>query len=224
MFLLIKKMVMTIVAAVSIAASACEAVPPPPPFVAPAQAPNTVHLQGDSVTLNTYYQTNLVYDYATTTSMVPGASIDIWGLGGNTEGEPAMTAIPKLVAEGKVDRLIWAMGLNEIWQKRTWSDYHLLLWSDLLYNKIPKSSCIVMVKPWVTPLGNYAIPLSALNSLRAWIDDFATKRPNTVVVDWKPELDAHPEYSPADGIHIALGTGGAEARDAMYRSGLTRCS
>lgn len=222
MFLLIKKMVMTIVAAVSIAASACEAVPPPPPYVAPAQAPNTVHLQGDSVTFNTYFETGLVPDYATTSEFVPGASIDFYGWG-MADKPAAMDTVPKLIEEGKVDRLVWALGLNEIYQKGGWTEYHRLLWTDLLYQKLPKESCLVIVKPWVTEAAYPLTSIDAIISLRDWINNLAAKRPNTVIVDWKPIFEAHPEYS-LDGMHVEKGTGGPEARDAMYRSGLTRCS
>ena len=193
---------------------ACEPAP-----VLPVQTEGTVHLEGDSVTWNTYWDTGIELDYATSWSFTPGSAIDAAPWHPN---DTTMTRVPKLVSEGKVDTLFWALGLSEI-GLGGWSDRYKVLWADMLYNKIPDESCIVIVKPWTFPQDHYNRDPADINALRSWIDNFATTRPNTVVVDWKLKSEGYPEYMAGDGVHLDPGSGAAEARDAMYREGLVGC-
>ena len=194
---------------------ACEpgiTVTPPTP-----QTPGTIHLEGDSVTFLTYYNQD-VPGFWTSAEFVPGSSAAV-----NPAGEPAMKRVPRLVAQGKVDTLVWALGPNDIRiAKGTWSVPDQWIWYDVLANKVPAETCIVVAKPWVLSSGWATFPEKALNELSAWIDAFAKDHPNVVVVDWRPIFEAHPEYAAPDGVHIATHEA-AVARDAMYREGLARC-
>lgn len=214
----IKRFVISTIAAVSIAASACEAVPPPPLTIPPpAQVVGTTHLEGDSVTLNTYYLTTVRTDYATTTEFSPGARVD-WAM----TGDPAMVTVPNLARYGQVDRIVWALGLNEMFSDEGFSIRYQLIWQDVLINKLPPKTCIVMVKPWILSSGNTTRSMSRLPGIRAWMDKFAAAHSNVVLVDWEPFFSTHPEISP-DGTHMTPDSAGPAARDAMYREGLSRC-
>lgn len=211
--------IMTVLIPVAIFAFvACEPHPMEPPHYYFDQKEGTVHLEGDSVTFNTYYGTGIDQSWFTSASFFPGSDI----VGSFDPEGPAMTRIPKLLDEGKVDSLIWALGLNELYHEG-WSERYQLLWTDLLQNKVPDNSCIVMVKPWVLPQGQDVRPLTELVALRAWMDYFAQENPNVVLVDWKPILEMYPEYSPIDGVHIDANTEGPASRDYLYRNGLTMC-
>jgi hypothetical protein len=134
-----------------------------------------------------------------------------------------MKRVPRMVAQGKVDKLVWALGPNDIRiAKGRWSTQDQWIWYDVLANKVPSSSCIVIAKPWVMQSGWATFPKAALDALSAWIDNFAANHPNVVVVDWKPIFEAHPEYAAPDGVHIS-GQAAAVARDAMYREGISHC-
>lgn len=209
-----RRFMLIVIPIIFAACAACEIKVVPPP-----QKEGTVHLEGDSVTFNTYYDGG-VPDFHTSGDFTPGSTADL-----SWSGEAADTRLPRAVAEGKVETLVWALGLNEIFvdPNKQWSGHYQWLWFDLLKYQTPASTCIVMVKPWVLPKDYPNRPLQALNAERGWIDAFAKTRPNTVVVDWKPILEANPHFSATDGVHIDRGTGGAEARDAMYREGLARC-
>lgn len=213
-----KIVILMLVLLLIILAVACQPAPTVAPYVAPAQTEGTVHLEGDSVTFNTYYGTTMSLDYTTSSSYVPGSTIDA-----NWSGEAAIDRVPRLLNEGKVDTLVWALGLNEVYLEG-WSLRYQLLWTDLLFQKIPSSSCIVMVKPWVLPSNYDKRPLDQMEALRSWIDQQAETHPNVVTVDWKPILEAHPEFSVVDGVHIDSGTDGALWRDAMYRDGVAQCN
>lgn len=197
----------------------CVACQPPVPSTTPIQqTPGTIHLEGDSVTFLTYYNQD-VPGFWTSAEFVPGSSAAF-----NPAGEPAMKRVPRLVAEGKVEKLVWALGPNDIRiAKGTWSTTDQWIWYDVLANKVPADSCIVVAKPWVLSPGWAVFPEKALNALDAWIDAFAANHPNVVVVDWKPIFEAYPEYAAPDGVHIATHEA-AVARDAMYREGLSRCA
>lgn len=196
---------------------ACEPTPPGPVY--PAQREGTVHIEGDSVTWNTYWDTGVDYTF-TSGQWLPGSRIDLspWN------GHPALERLPDDLAAGNVDKLVWALGLNEISSQKAWSIQHQLMWHDMLGNHVPEETCIVIVKPWVLPADHAYRPLEAINSLRTWIDNFASIHPNVRLVDWKPILEANPNFAATDGVHLDPGTGAAEARDAMYREGLSRCA
>jgi hypothetical protein len=200
-----------------IACIGCEEKPAP---VYPAQREGTVHFEGDSVTWNTYYDNAVPYP-GTSGEWLPGNRVDLSPWGG--PGKATVDRLPQDLAAGNVGTLVWALGLNEIGSQKAWTDTHAWMWFDLLVNHVPDETCVVMVKPWITPLDT-SRPMTAMNKLRTWIDQLAQIRPNVVVVDWKPILEANPHYSGEDGVHIVLGSGGAEARDAMYRDGIARCA
>lgn len=182
----------------------------------PEQAKDSIHLEGDSVTFNTYWDTGVVGIH-TSGEFAPGSSADY-----SPWGEAAADRVPKKVAEGKVDTLIWALGLNDISKDRSgWTSEDEDTWSNLLVGQIPETSCVVLVLPWV--LDFYGRPIEEMEEMRQWTRDLAAAHPNMVVVDWKPVLEEHPEYSATDGVHIDRGTGGAEARDALYRQGVSQC-
>ena len=183
----------------------------------PEQAPESIHLEGDSVTFNTYWDTG-VQGIHTSGEFAPGSTADY-----SPWGEAATVRVPKKVAEGKVDTLIWALGLNDISRNRAgWSSVTEDIWSNLLVGEVPETSCVVLVLPWV--LDFYGRPIEEMNKMRQWMQDLAAAHQNMVVVDWKPVLEEHPEYSAIDGVHIDKGSGGAEARDALYRQGVAGCA
>lgn len=209
-----RKFVFALISIILVACAACEAPIPPPP---PAQTEGTIHLEGDSVTFLTYYNEPIA-NFWTSAEFVPGSSAAY-----NPAGEPAKDRVPRLVGQGKVDKLVWALGPNDIRiAKGVWSVTDQWIWYDVLANDVPSSSCIVIVKPWVLSSGWDVFPEKALNDLSAWVDSFASTHPNVVVVDWKPIIEAHPEYMAPDGVHIAT-YDAAVARDALYREGLNNC-
>ena len=196
----------------------CEETPHPS---YPAQRPDTFHFEGDSVTWNTYYDgADTVPYWGTSGEWLPGNRVDFSPWGGADKA--TIDRLPQDLEAGNVGTLIWALGLNEIGSQKAWTSTHQLMWFDLLVNHVPEETCIVIVKPWVLPLDT-SRPPAAVDALRTWIDKLDGMRPNIEVVDWKPILQAHPEYSSVDGVHIVQGSGGAEARDAMYREGVSRC-
>ena len=200
-------------------AGACVGCQPPinTPAPPPAQQAGTIHIEGDSVTFLTYYNSG-VPGFWTSGEFVPGSSAAV-----NPANKPAMKRVPRMVAAGKISQLVWALGPNDIRiAKGTWSTQDQWIWYNVLANKVPAETCIVIAKPWVMPSGWATFPEKALNSLSSWIDAFAADHPNVVVVDWKPIFEAHPEYAAPDGVHIS-GIPAAIARDAMYREGLSRC-
>jgi hypothetical protein len=198
----------------------CVACEPTPPPSYPAQRPGTIHFEGDSVTWNTYYGTGVAYP-GTSGEWAPGNRIDLSPWGG--AGMATIDRLPKELSAGKVDKLVWGLGLNEIGSQHEWTVKHQLMWYDMLINHVPEETCIVMVLPWVLPVDWANRPLQEIMDLRVWIQNLAMDHSNIVLVDWRPILEANPGYSPEDGVHIKPGTGGPEARDAMYREGLARC-
>jgi len=214
----VRRIVVALTAMVAVACTACE----PAPIVTPNYPPQTegtIHLEGDSVTFNTYWMTG-ISTFHTYGNFDPGSSADY-----NPYGEAAIDRVPEALADGTVDNLVWALGLNEIYRAadHLWTVKDQLIWTDLLQNKVPDESCVVIVKPWVLPANYIVRPLASMNALRSWIDKFASDNSNVVLVDWKPILEASPQYSAIDGVHLDPDTGAAEARDAMMREGLTRC-
>lgn len=182
----------------------------------PEQTQGTIHIEGDSLTFDTYWGTGLTAPF-TSGEFAAGSSADF-----NPWGTPASVRLPQAVQAGEVDTLVWALGLNDISRAGgTWSPESQLIWYDLLVNITPAESCIVMIKPWV--LNFDGRPVEQMNALRDWIDWLAANRPNTVVEDWKPLFEANPQWAMADGVHILPDQGGPEARDAMYRQGVDRC-
>lgn len=181
----------------------------------PMQAQGTIHIEGDSVTLTTYFATGVSDDWFTSTNYAPGSTATA-----SWTGIAARENIPKKVSEGKADTIVWALGLNDM-LNNGWTREDELIWTDILVNKVPPTSCVVIVKPWALPADTTRSP-AALETVRTFIENFSADHENFVLVDWKPILEAHPEYS-SDGVHIDAGTGGAEARDAMYREGIRSC-
>lgn len=181
----------------------------------PEQQEGTIHLEGDSVTFNTYYGTGVIGMH-TSAEFAPGSTADY-----SPWGEAAKERLPRYVAEGKVETLIWALGLNDISKDRSgWTIEDEDTWSNLLVGVVPATSCIVLVKPWV--LDFEGRPVEEMEELRLWIDNLSAAHPNMVTVDWRPILEANPGFT-QDGVHIQAGSGGPEARDAMYREGVSRC-
>ena len=203
----------------TLVASACNgAIPLPIPMPAfPEQDPQTTHLLGDSATFTTYYGTSVTHDYATSASITPGSTAYA-----DWDGYPATEEIPDLVAAGKMRRLVWALGLNEVFLEG-WDTRDELIWTDLLGQQTPSSTCIVLVLPWASDYDT-SRPPAELDKVRAWMTTFAETHDNAVLVDWKPVILAHPEYHDESGVHLANGTGGPEARDNLYREGLAQCA
>lgn len=200
------------------AAGSCVACDPPPPEPTfPIQ--NGVHAEGNSVMFQTYYNSGLANPFDTSSFEI-GASARY-----APSGYPAVERIPTMVAQGNVGILVWDLGLNEIFRApdHVWHPADQDVWLDILMNQIPPETCVVMVQQWVLPAGNNVRPLQSMNELRGWVEALQEIRPNTIVVDWKPILEAHPEYAPLDGAHKAPQSGAAEARDQMYRTGIENC-
>lgn len=197
---------------------ACQPGPAPAPQVYSAQNPDTIHLEGDSVTFNTYYLTG-IQKFSTSGDGWPGASVSKAGWG--SDG-PATQRVPRMLSERKVGTLVWAYGINEIAQdpSRQWTFANELYWIDLLVNRTPDTSCVVIVKPWV--LQN-ALPITSMYNLRVFIDRIDRENANIVTVDWKPVVESNPHFLNVDGVHIEPGTGGPEARHALMQQGVSSC-
>lgn len=90
--------------------------------------------------------------------------------------------------------------------------------------------CTVVVLGWRLPPIPAALD-TARADIRALADQRATLGYPTVVVDWRPEVLAHPEYISADGVHISDDPQGGttESTDAdtaytdLIRDGIARC-
>lgn len=215
-----RMLILLILLVLIICAVACQ---PPAPFVpstTPAQTEGTVHLEGNSIMWNTYYDQGQSLDYTTSSNFVPGSTIDLnWGGVENA----TVNRLPHQIQNGEVDTIVWDLGLNEV-HLEGWSVHYQLLTYDMLFQQIPESTCIVLVQQWVTPEGLRGSQIPEIEKMRAWNDQMAVEHPNVVKVDWRPILEAHPEFSKNDGVHLDAGTGAAEARDAMYREGVAQCA
>jgi hypothetical protein len=104
---------------------------------------------------------------------------------------------------------------------------------DELYSMVftpHETTCVVLVlphpgRPWNTTHHKNVV------AVRQTLQELAAARRNTVVVDWSPEVQAHPEHLAADGIHLdvtadADGDGRGDAAVAYARliwSGVERC-
>lgn len=83
-----------------------------------------------------------------------------------------------------------------------WTTSDEALWTSVL-DKANPATCVMIILPWALPSLEEHYPGSAANfdAARAWL--WANDaRPNVVVQDWKPYVDAHPEIIAEDGLHL----------------------
>lgn len=103
-------------------------------------------------------------------------------------------------------RLVVALGFNDaspLWGSDGWTAADLERFRVLINTPHP-TSCVSLVLPayLMTPGMNTAWA-TEVDKARADLTALAATRPNTMLVDWKPVIDAHPEYMSEDGIHLA---------------------
>lgn len=203
-----------------IACVACNptATPIPVPAAYPAQDSTRIHLEGNSITFNTYYSSVDHSWLAESSSFCGGTKIDSPGF--CTSDPTPQQRVTDLLEQGEVGVLVWALGENEILHEG-WSQRYQLLTYDLLFQKVPSTTCIVMVKGW-TDARDTKRPRAQMEAWRTWIDQQAAAHPNVVTVDWKPLLEANPGWS-NDGTHL-IEQAAFEARDNMYREGVAQCN
>ncbi|MFN8019163.1 MAG: fibronectin type III domain-containing protein [Acidimicrobiales bacterium] len=108
----------------------------------------------------------------------------------------------RVVTGGRPSALVLALGTNDSnpdnggWTTADLADYRAML-------HLPSpDACVVVVLPG---LGEAASSGRHANEAvaRADMARLAAARPNTVVVDWQAEVDAHPELLGPDGVHLA---------------------
>lgn len=79
-----------------------------------------------------------------------------------------------------------------------------------------ETACVVAVLPYA-PATLSATHRQAIADYREHVAAIAYVRPHTVLVDWKPIAEAHPEYIDEDGIHLrTTETTPAEDLEAAY--------
>lgn len=98
----------------------------------------------------------------------------------------------------------------------------------MLYSPDP-SACVVAVLPYA-PSTLSAAHRQAIAQYRQLLATVAELRPHTVLVDWQPIAQAHPDYLAADGVHLNITAApdgqpqpAAQAFIAMLGAGLARC-
>lgn len=129
--------------------------------------------------------------------------------------QPALAA---RVAGGRPEILVVAVGTNNA--RLGWGPADEADFVELLSTPLP-SACVVVV------LGGYGPTLepatgAAIDAAKVRMRHLAQARPGTVVVDWGPVAEAHPEYLAPDGIHLASAAAVDAVADVAW-DGVARC-
>jgi hypothetical protein len=128
---------------------------------------------------------------------------------------------------GLADRQMWMIGTNDA--AAGFSQAEANGWATAMFDP-PAETCEVWVEPWVTAPQPPEF-IAAVNQVRAWIEQTAPLRPNTVVIDWAPYA-RRPGVLWFDGVHLAavdntnmvyVTPEAVQARSDIIRDGLTQC-
>jgi len=218
----VNRRLLALVPAVVAAVSACQ----PVLLTAadkPAQVEASTVIEGDSITLQ--------YAMSGGTADFP----DAWLHAGNgwamTACLPAGCTTPLedirlKTAEGSAGRVVWLLGTNDAVDGFSTDEANG--WTTALY-ATSEDACVVLVKPYITDPQPPEFQ-AGVDQVRAWIDQWAPVRPNTVVVDWAPYAQ-RPGVLWFDGVHLqpvaddfAQVTDVArEARRDVIADGLAQC-
>jgi len=190
----------------------------------PAQTADTVRIEGDSITLQ--------YALSGGGDDFPGAVIHAGNGWAMTACLPVGCVTPlddvrQSTAEGTADRVVWLLGTNDA--VGGFSTDEANGWTTALYAPAD-AACVVLVKPWITDPQPPEFK-AGVDQVRAWVDQWAPVRPNTVAVDWAPYAQ-RPGVLMYDGVHLQPADPAdfahvtAEAREArrdVIAEGLAQC-
>lgn len=215
--------------------------------------PGTVGLIGDSITLNSLNSSGSIFEPTYFGDKPANLQLSYWMGWTHTQSQADVT---QWAANRTPEILIDAYGFNDarpaypispFWVGDGFSDVDRGNVLNTL-NTVHARSCKVLILPaWGSGLG--VVPpdndpsddaavlgweqayIQELQKVRAFYSELATQRDDIVLVDWKPVIDAHPEYMDPDGIHLAHKADGgegwltaaAEARQLMYWDGVAQC-
>lgn len=100
-----------------------------------------------------------------------------------------------------------------------------------MVNAPHEDACVVIVLPHYE--GSSTTHAQAIEDYRGWMSALGNVRDRTVVVDWRPIVQAHPEYLEPDGVHLPMQAAwyeptntmieAAEAYQAVISGGITQC-
>lgn len=180
----------------------------------PEPTPGTIDVIGDSLTAQaTRYAPNWAEGAPAGSDIYVDAVV-----GSRFEGH--QPRVEERAANGRPAVLTVALGLNSFGDG--WTTTDLASFKDLIATPHP-STCVVVLLPQAGAgasanfLANNAIGRTDMRSA-------ALERPNSVIIDWKPVADAHPEYLQSDGIHLVGGTSGAyKAYNDLRWAGAAAC-
>ena len=182
------------VVALAVGAVACDKTPETPVV----QTPGATLWEGDSVTFQTLYGGGSADGAQTNAGIGSTALKCVTAIDPNCL--PAVTNTPLRVGEGEVDRILWALGLNDANPvNEGWTQTDADSWRVIL-NKVPAPSCMVLVLPGLGA-GAAQTHKDEVSELRAWVTAYAATRPNTPVIDWQPYAN-DPTLMDKDGIHL----------------------
>lgn len=180
----------------------------------PVQTPGSLVVEGDSVMWQ--------YMIAGGRADWPGADIHV-GPGDGlwhcyTTWDPDCTTsaahISDAVAAGRADQVYIAHGANDSSPSNGgWTQADIVAWEAVLFDVIPASSCVVLLKPFVTDPQPAAFK-DGVAAAGAWMDAVAARRPNTHTVAWEPYLLA-PNVMMFDGAHLKDSGEGPTIFDAL---------
>lgn len=128
---------------------------------------------------------------------------------------------------GLADRQVWMIGTNDA--AGGFSQAEANGWPTAMFDP-PAETCEVWVEPWVTAPQPPEF-IAAVNQVRAWIEQIAPLRPNTVVIDWAPYAQ-RPGVLGFDGVRLAtvdntnmayVTSQAVQARSDLIRDGLAQC-
>jgi len=209
-------MALGLVAALTVIAAACAPTPTP----TPTPTPGSVDVAGDSLTIQTFFRYGLGRNAPTDVHVIAGLG---WKVG---DVQPGLTAD---AAAGRPATLIVALGTNDS------HPVHGFGWGGedadafrALMNTPHASACVVVVLPGygagITPAWR-----TEMDEARGALNFLALQRGGrTVVVDWMPIVQAHPDYLMDDGVHLrqvddVVDARAADARAQLYWSGMAAC-
>jgi hypothetical protein len=182
--------------------------------------PGSVDVAGDSLTIQTFFRYGPGQGAPDDVKTVAGLG---WKVG---DVQPTITAD---VAAGRPAVLIVALGTNDSHpvQGFGWNGDDANAFRTLMTSPHP-SACVVVVLP------GYGAGISPawrteMDEARGALNFLAIQRGGrTVVADWQPIVQAHPEYLLSDGVHLrqegdVVDARAAAARSQLYWSGMAAC-
>lgn len=178
----------------------------------PEPRPGSVDVAGDSLTIQAFYNGGF--------GEGAPSDLDVIADNGWTVGN-AQRRVDANILAGRPSVLVVAFATNDAhpWHGG-WTSSDVAAFRRMMSAPHP-SACVVLVLPgWGA--GASIEHGYHMHQARSALSRLARERPRTVVVDWLPVLQAHPEYLRPDGIHLS-GLAAWHARSALYWQGVAGC-